>query len=244
LFIICGGLLGLMLFNLLCGVGKAAQGSGAGSSVGARRSSPLRRFFGVVILLGGGVLLALGLVHFWDTWGIAHRKYRPVSAAELKKAKGPTALPTTWIAYTFEQSKSPGIAVVRRRLGLGGEVEAPCLLVQVGDRWMMATVAPGFRGNRLQGRLLPLPANASKDLLPPLRPGEARPPALLPYEFNAIDSCESEHQQRYIQAGVAGFLGLLAVLLGLWLVRGGRQPAAPAAEFEGPRFSVRPLPHG
>ena len=35
---------------------------------------------------------------------------------------------------------------VSDRLGLGGDVEARCLLIRVEDKWLMATVTPAFEG--------------------------------------------------------------------------------------------------
>jgi hypothetical protein len=211
--------------------------------VRSRQASPLRRLIGVVFLLGGLGLLALGGLHAWNTWEIAQRQPLPISAAELQQAKDSSSWSGAWVSYTFAQSKPTGMALIRRRSGGVGEVQAPCLLVQAGDKWLIAAVAPGFRGNRLVGLLLPAAPDA-EELGRRIRAGQKAPPVLLPYEFNAIDGCESEHRLRYEQAGIVGFVGLLAVVLGLVLVRGRRQPA-PAEPDPGPNpFGVRPLPQG
>ena len=85
------------------------------------------------------------------------------------KAKDPKAYPGPWIAYTFEGSKPAELNVTRPRLNHGGDVEARGLLVQVDDNWMFVSVAPGFEGNRLVGRLCPLDPALSKSLTERLR---------------------------------------------------------------------------
>ena len=75
------------------------------------------------------------------------------------------------------------------------------------------------KGNRLVGRLSPLEPSLSKRLIEKLQKIEPNPAALLPYEFNAVDGCESDRRERYTAAAVCAFLGLLGLLPGLWLCR-------------------------
>jgi hypothetical protein len=92
----------------------------------------------------------------------------------------------------------------------------------VDDKWLMASVAPGFEGNRLVGRLLPLESPPSQLLSEKIEGFD--PAALLAYEFNAVDGCASDQRLRYVRAAWYAGLGLLGVLLGLWLIRAGRRP--------------------
>ncbi len=240
------GILGMLVFDLCTSVGSGSRRSArrvaAAGAVQPRGGSPVRRLIGAVVLLVGCGLLAIGVSGAWDTWELANRKPLAVNAAELRQATGPHSLPEPWISYTFEKSKATGLAVVRKRLGTGGDVTAPVLLVQVGDRWLIASVGSGFRGNRLVGRLQELPAESSKELLRRIRAGQTPPPDLLPYEFNAIDASAGELQARYVAAGILGLLGLLGLVLGLRMVRGGRRlaPAALADPRRDP-FAARPL---
>jgi hypothetical protein len=43
--------------------------------------------------------------------------------------------------------------------------------------------------------------------------------ALLPYEFKAVEGCESDRRQRYAGAAVCAVLGLLGLVPGLLLRR-------------------------
>jgi hypothetical protein len=248
LFKLCGGLIGLAIYNLFCGIGGSRQSSGrrpaAIANARASGSSPVRAVFGFLFLLAGVGLLALALIRCWETWQLAGRKARVVTAADLLKAKDPASLPAWWISYTFEQSRPAGVSVARNRAGGSGPVQAPCLLVQVEDKWLIASVAPGFSGNRLVGRLQPLDSAASKDLVRQIRAGQETPVALLPYEFNAIEGCASEHRLRYKQAASVGIVGLPLLLLGLWLVCRRRPAAAREAAVSHDPFAVRALPRG
>lgn len=184
-----------------------------------RGSSPVKKMFGWFLILGGGLLLVCAPAMFYNTWKIAQWVPKEATAAELLRAKDPKTYPGPWIAYTFEASKPTEIKVMRQRLNHGGDVEARGLLVQVQDKWMFVAVAPGFEGNRLVGRLSFLDPALSKSLVERIRKMERDPAALLPYEFNAVDGCESDRRQRYIEAAVCAFLGLLGFLPGLLLCR-------------------------
>jgi hypothetical protein len=184
----------------------------------ARGRSPLKLMFGVFLILGGLLFLGIGGVMFYDTWKIAQWVPKDVTAAELSKVKDPKTYPGPWLSYTFEESKPIDINVTRPRMNNGGDVQAHGLLVQVEDKWMFVSVAPGFEGNRLVGRLAPIDAGPSKALIEKFRKIEPKA-TLLPCEFIAVDGCESDQCQRYSGAGLSGFLGLLGLLPGLFLCR-------------------------
>ena len=186
-----------------------------------RGPGPLRWTFGIIFMLGGGLFLLIGPVLFYDTWKLAQRKPQMITAAELGRKDGPGALAGAWTAYTFEESKPIGQTVTRHRLGLGGDVEARCLLVRVEDKWLIATVTPAFEGNQLVGRLN---ASPSKDLIQRVTKIE---PSLLPYEFNAVDGSANDQRLLYIRSGWYAGFGLLAVLVGMRIVSR-RQPARNA----------------
>jgi hypothetical protein len=180
---------------------------------------------GLVFLIGGGALVGLGLVRFWDTWEIGQREPQTVSAAELRKAKGPEAVPGTWVSYTFEEGKKTDLIATRTGLVHGGDVQAQYLLVRVKDKWLLASVAPGFQTDRLVGHLQALDPAMAEEVAGRLREEDPKGPGLLPYEFNAVDGCASEQRTRYVQVGMFALFGLLGLVLGLRLVRGGPRPA-------------------
>jgi hypothetical protein len=142
-----------------------------------------------------------------------------VTPAELRAANDPKTYPGPWIAYTFTESKPAEMTVKRQRLNFGGEVQAPGLLVAVEDTWMFVSVAPGFEGNRIIGRLSPLDSALSKTLSQRLQKTDPNTPALLSCEFNAVDGCASDRHARYTAAGVCAVLGVAGVWPGLRLSR-------------------------
>jgi hypothetical protein len=172
-------------------------------------------------MLGGGLFLLLGPALFYDTWKLAQRKPQMITATELGRKDGPGSFAGAWSAYTFEESKPTGLTVTRHRLGLGGDVEARCLLVRVEDKWLLATVSPAFEGNQLVGRLN---ASPSKDLIQRVMKME---PSVLPYEFNAVDGSANDQRLLYIRSGWYASFGLLGILLGMRMVIR-RQPARKA----------------
>jgi len=216
--------------NLLPVFGGAIGGAGAGAitagsggtgcpTAASRGPSPVRRVFGLCLVLGGLLFLVGAAAIAHNTWTISQLVPREVTAAELRPTKDPKTYPGPWLAYTFDAAKPAETTVTRQRLNRGGDVEARGLFVPVADKWMFASVAPGFEGNRLVGRLTPLDPALSKTLTQRLRTLQPDPGTLLPCEFNAVDGCESDRRQRYAGAAVAAFLGLLGVWPGLLLCR-------------------------
>lgn len=189
-------------------------------------AAPLKWFFAIVLMLLGGLFLLIAVVNFFDTWKVARWVPKTVTAAELSKVKDPRSSPGAWLAYTFAESKSTDLIVKRSRIGRRGEVQSPCLLVRVEDKWLLATVAPGHEGKELVGRLVPLDAAAAKQVTERLR--KEQPNAtLLPYEFNALDGSASDMRTQFIAVGILAFFGALALWLGVWLVRGRKQAQTP-----------------
>src|SRR5262249_4730622 len=207
------------------------------------RSSPLKWLCGLLLILGGGLFVVLALVHACDTWNIARRQPTVVTAAELCRKEYTESAPD-WLVFTFSGSKPAKLTVTRQRLGHGGDVDARCLLVRVEDKWLVATVAPGFEGNNLVGRLLPLDSPSSHSLIGRLRKLEPNPPALLPYEFNAVDGSASDQRLRYMAAAWIAFFGLLGLWLGLYLFRAGRRPAQRSPDPATTGWTYHALPDG
>jgi hypothetical protein len=217
-----GGALGGAVAGAIWAASSAASaparpyGSRAYAAPARRSPGLVRRLFGILFLLGGGLFLLVGPVVFCDTWKLAQRKPQVITAAELGGKDGPGSLAGAWIAYTFAESRPTDLTVTRQRLGPGGEVKARCLLVRVDDQWLLATVTPAFEGNQLVGRLN---ASPSKDLLQRVAKLE---PSLLPYEFNAVGSSANDQRILYIQSACFAGFGLLGVLVGLRMVIGRR----------------------
>ncbi|HMF19847.1 MAG TPA: hypothetical protein VKE98_21760 [Gemmataceae bacterium] len=183
-------------------------------------AKPVKWFFAIVFMLLGGLFLLVAVVNFFDTWKVSRWEPKEVTAADLRKAMDSKKSPGPWIACTFDESKPTNLIVTRQRIGRRGEVKSPCLLVRVEDKWLIATVAPGFEGNQLVGRLVPLESQQVMDRIRKIEPTAN----LLPYEFNAVDGSASDLQTQFIAVGVLAFFGLAGLWLGVWMVRGRRQP--------------------
>ena len=219
---IFGGALGGLAYAALAdtepGVTRPSTGQASGSG-------SMRRIFGLLFILGGGLFFILACVHFFDTWGIARREPKAVTAAELCRKDFADKAPG-WMAYTFTESKPTQGVVTRRRLGRGGEVQARALLVRVDDdHWLTATVAPGFEGNQLVGRLLPGDMAPSQPLIERLKKQEGNSAEILSFEFNAVDATAADLQIRYVASGWMGGIGFVGLLLGFFLFGGGRRTA-------------------
>jgi len=202
---------------------RAAFGADSSSGFGT-----VKLVVGLVLFLAGGIFLVIGGVQGWGTWTVTRREPKLATAADLCK-KDYADKAASWIVYTFEESKSTGVTVTRRRLANGGDVQARCLLVRVGDRWLVATVAQGFEGNSLVGRLVPGETGSAKSLIERMRSSESGSPGLLPFEFNAVDGSASDQQIRYGAAAILAFVGVLGLGLGLFLFRSAFRSAMPPA---------------
>jgi len=188
-------------------------------------AKPVRWFFAIVFMLLGGLFLLVAVVNFFDTWKVSRWEPKVVTAVDLRKAMDSKKSPGSWIAYTFDESKPTNLIVTRQRIGRRGEVKSPCLLVRVEDKWLIATVAPGFEGNELVGRLVPLESQQEMERIRKIEPTAN----LLPYEFNAVDGSASDLQTRFIAVGILAFFGLASLWLGVWMIRGRRQAQSQAA---------------
>jgi hypothetical protein len=239
---IFGGAIGGLLYAGLTSSQASVPSGAPHATSGTSGSSSLKWMFGLLLILGGGAFLVLAFVHFHDTWQIAQREPTAATAADLCRKDYLESAPA-WIAYTFAESKPTKLTVTRQRLGHGGDVQARCLLVRVEDKWLLATVAAGFEGNNLVGRLLPLNSSSSQSLIERLRKAEPARLALLPYEFNAVDGSRSDQQQRYAAAGLIAFFGLMALVFGLGLVRRRRRPVQNNPESVITGWTYQPLPN-
>jgi hypothetical protein len=245
---IFGGAFGGLIYAGLTAASQPEAGwtgppTSSGSNAPQRSSGVRKKILGALLILGGCSFLALASVHFYDTWNIAQREPTVVTAADLCR-KDYTATAPDWIAYTFSESKPANITVTRQRLGRGGEAEARCLVVRADKKWLIATVGPGFEGNNLVGRLLPLDSPASQSLIERVRKVAPNRAALLPFEFNALDGSASDQRQRYTAAGFIAVFGVLGLLLGLYFFRCGRRPVQSPPEPATTNWTYQAAPNG
>ena len=211
---IFGGALGGLLYAGLVSANSSGSGGGRGDQSATKG---IQWAMGLFLLLVGGLFLVLGFVYFDATVDVVQRVPKDATAAELLSKDYVDKAPG-WIKYQFAESKPVEGTATRRRLGRAGEVQAKVLLVKVENRWLVTTVAPGFKGNELVGRIVAPDISSAESLVERVRKKEAEPSAVLPYEFNGVDGTASDQRLRFTTAGVVGGIGVVAFVLGLWLV--------------------------
>lgn len=227
-----GGAIGGAIYGAMAAANNTTPSRGVRGPSGTGSGGTAKWIFGLLFILGGGLVLLLATVQFLQTWKIAHREPKAVSATELRQTKNSKSSPGPWLAYDFTESKPTDFTVTRRRLSHGGDVKARCLLVRVEDKWLVASVAKGFEGNRLVGRLVSNDSPSAQILFDKVHKIQSKS-SLLPFEFNAVDGSASDQEARYLACAWLGGFGLVGLLLGLFLIRPERQvvtseAAAPA----------------
>src|SRR5688572_8999257 len=110
---------------------------------------------GLATMLTGLVLtgLCVGAWLVWqDNYWIAQKGPTEVSLEQLAKLEDPKQLPSPWVKVTFENVVDTGVEMLEVQ-GFAKKVDYKFLLVQAGDRWMVATVPEEFRGKTLHGEI-------------------------------------------------------------------------------------------
>jgi hypothetical protein len=204
------------------------RASAAAAPARPARSGVGKLLVGVVFLFGGALLVGVGVREAWSTWNVSRRQATEVTAAELGRPDFAASAPA-WIRFPFAESKRTGLAVKRKRQSGGGEADARCLLVRVEDRWLVATVPPGFQGTELTGYVVPFDPTASRPLLERVAKAEPEATALLPFEFNGVEGSAGDQERRHTAAAILGFFGLMGVLLGVYFIPFRSRSAAVAA---------------
>jgi hypothetical protein len=230
-----GGAAGGLLYGAIKAAEASAQpsarrplGGASAAPGGSGRSSAGRLLIGVVFLLGGGLLGFIGGREAWTTWEVSRRPAAEVTAAELARPDFAGSAPD-WIRFTFAEAKPTGVAVKRKRRSGGGEADARCLLLRVENKWLVATVPPGFQGNELTGYVVPIDPTASRPMLEQLVKAEPKLTAILPFEFNGVEGSAGDQRLRQTAAAVLGCAGLVGALIGVYFIRSGFRSAATAA---------------
>jgi hypothetical protein len=244
---VAGGLVGAMLYDAVTGTGTAAPcvrpsstGSHAYAGGGGGGGGGVRRVAGVVLVIVGGVLIAGAVRGMLNPDELSDDKSRPITAAELQQLDGPGAAPGGLVAYTVQKAKDTGIERVRQRTARSAEAKAHIFLLQVDNKWMIAAVPPGFKGNKLVGRLESLNTPQSRAMVEDILDNEPEPVALLPFELNTVDSIERNRPAHLFAVGLLAFLGLVGCGQGLrMVVGGGSRHTAPTVAAQSTGLSVQ-----
>jgi hypothetical protein len=182
------------------------------------------------LVVAGLVLTGLctGAWFMWqDRYWIAQDGPTEVTLEQLTKLENPSQLPSPWVKVTFEKIVDTGVEMLEVGPGVK-TVDYKFLLVQAGDRWMVATVPENFQGNTLAGEIYhstnPEDIGAFVEIHKSMQ--EVHGGRMFPFEFRAdIDFGENWSYFAYLVGGF-GAAGLLLVGMGIYsFIQGFREPS-------------------
>jgi hypothetical protein len=191
---------------------------------------------GLKLAATGGLIVA-GVLAAWSYWGhhfwTALKGPMEVSIDEIAKLEDPNKLPSTWVKVHFKRGYHSDVVLEEVRNGVSS-IDTEYIIFQAGERWMIAGVPPGFKGNEVSGQIwrndAPLAREAVaavSDEFKTLHKGQ-----LFPFEFDAGD----DYGTNWICfAGVMGFFAVCGVVLGFAGVGGiyqGFRPGPSTTDFD------------
>lgn len=152
---------------------------------------------------------------YQDRYWTAQEGPTEVTLEQLAKVENPSQLPSHWVKVTFDNVVDTGVEMLEVSPGIE-KVDYKFLLVQAGDRWMVATVPEDFRGNTLSGQIyhstIPEDVEAFVEIYEKQK--EVHGGRLFPFEFRAdIDFGENWTTFAYLVGGF-GIVGLVIAGVG------------------------------
>jgi hypothetical protein len=167
----------------------------------------------IKISLGGlvfaGICLA-GAACVYPMIGKQQKEPVEITAAEIGKVNRPEELPARWVAFTFEKSVPTRFATIE---AVSNRVEHVYLMVEVGDRWLLAAVPNKFEGNRLAGVLKTIPAFEFDDMYTATM--DTHKGQLMPFQFDAVPNPGGDIKHAFYgllgASAVCGLFGLMGV---------------------------------
>ena len=180
-----------------------------------------------------GLLMVAASVAAWFCWQenywVARSGPTEVPVEQIAKLESPRQLPSPWVKVKFDQIVDSGVEMQEARIG-DNVTEYKFMLCQAGDRWMIATVPEGFRGNELSGQIYHSanPQDIEAFVAIHQERKEIHGGRLFPFEFRAeIDFGDNWSYFPYVIGGL-GLAGLFIGGLGVYLIgQGFQEPGAP-----------------
>jgi hypothetical protein len=171
---------------------------------GRSKNPRIRLFVGVIVLLG-----ALGLVLYHTRWVLSvFQGPVPITLATLQELKDPDTLSNPWVSFTFNEAIDTGFVMQSTKSGNTTQ-RSKYLLIQVGNRWLLADVPFAFTGNQVVGYLDRWWSPLSKQVIDQVR-GRFPDRDIFPYQLNAEYSYRG---QCFAMLGIAAFIFLAGLAI-------------------------------
>jgi len=175
-----------------------------------------------LLLIGGGVASWFQWEHMF--WTALHGPTE-VSLAELARLEDPKQLPSEWIRVKCEKVIDANVVIART----DGVVLTKYLLVQVGDRWMIAAVKELASVNVIEGQLYNSNSFENKEAIAAIasKHKDILGGHLYPFQFHGeVDYRDNGLYVPVVAALIAG-LGLVLGCMGIGGISlGQRDPAS------------------
>ncbi len=204
------------------------------------KSKAQKCLFGIPLLLLSVFLLLAGAAFAAGAYTRESQGAR-VYATEEMIALQPENMEDSWVSYSFRNSIPTGVQRVTYRKGVR-RVVGYFLLVQVGDRWVLACAERRFEGSRLVGQVQPWNAEFSEAMTKVAKAYPAQSKRLLPYVIDAEYGFGSSSRWMYIPAGILAILGFTAGRGGFRCLRAevpSEQAGSPAGQQLSAAFRPR-----
>lgn len=198
----------------------------------------------------GAMLIVMGLIavcgctwawyHWQDRFWIALKGPTEITPAALARIDDPSQLPSPWMKMTFEKGYDLDLAVTEDRIG-DDLVEHKYLLIQIADRWLIATVKDDFQGNQLVGELYHSNDKLNNEAFVKIynEHQDLHQGRLFPFEFHTAKDFGENWRLLPVALGLCGVFGLIFGFGGLHCTYTAFcEPKAAATEVEDPAITA------
>jgi hypothetical protein len=180
-------------------------------------------------MLVTGLAIAAGGVAAWCYWGhhfwTALKGPTEITLAELAKIDDPAQFKSTWVKVKFDKAVKSEVVLEATQAG-NSRVEEEYLIFQAGERWMIACVPEGFKGNELSGQIWTRGHGLAREAVAAITKElqDVHHGELFPFEFDASEDYASKWK---VTAGIIGFIAAAGVFFGVLGLNGMQRGCRP-----------------
>ena len=184
-------------------------------------------------LAASGALVVAAVAAAWCYWGhhfwTALKGPTEVPLADIAKMNDPADLPSTWVKVKFDRGFHSNVVLEETSHG-STRVDEEYILFEAGDRWMIASVPPGFKGNEVSGQIWRNDAPLAREVVAAVTDEfkEVHRGRLFPYEFEADEDYGTNWK---MFAGVMAMFGGCGLVLSFTGLGGVIQSFRPGPEL-------------